>query len=131
MLAPDKGARARAEEAARLVGAAVDHLEKTRVSDTEVRMAAKALDVRGRRVAIVDDLIASGGTMLEAARQLKAQGAAAVHAACTHGLFTGGAVPRLLGGGIDRILTTDTVASQGCTVVSAAPAVVPLLAALA
>lgn len=127
VLAPDKGARDRAEEAARLIGAKADHLEKTRLSATEVRMQAKSLDVAGRRVAIVDDLIASGGTMLTAAQQLKAQGAVAVYAACTHGLFTGGAVPKLLAGGIDRILTTDTVASQGCSVVSAAPAVVPLL----
>jgi ribose-phosphate pyrophosphokinase len=127
VLAPDKGARDRAEEAARLIGAKADHLEKTRLSATEVRMQAKSLDVQGRRVAIVDDLIASGGTMLTAAQQLKAQGATHVFAACTHGLFTGGAVPRLLAGGIDRILTTDTVASQGCTVVSAAPAVVDLL----
>lgn len=131
ILAPDKGARDRAEEAARLVGCKADHLEKTRLSATEVRMQAKSLDVAGRRVAIVDDLIASGGTMLTAAQQLKAQGAQAVYAACTHGLFTGGAVPRLLAGGIDRILTTDTVPSQGTTVVSAAPAAVPLLDLLA
>jgi ribose-phosphate pyrophosphokinase len=131
VLAPDKGARDRAEEAARLIGAKADHLEKTRLSATEVRMQAKSLDVQGRRVAIVDDLIASGGTMLTAAQQLKAQGATQVYAACTHGLFTGGAVPRLLAGGIDRILTTDTVASHGCTVVSAAPAAVPLLGLVA
>ncbi|HEX2066120.1 MAG TPA: ribose-phosphate diphosphokinase [Candidatus Thermoplasmatota archaeon] len=127
VLAPDKGARERAEEAARRIGAKADHLEKTRLSATEVRMQPKSLDVHGRRVAIVDDLIASGGTMLVAAQQLKAQGATAVYAACTHGLFTNGAVPRLLAGGIDRILTTDTLSSQGCAVVSAAPAAVPLL----
>ena len=127
VLAPDKGARDRAEEAARLIGAKADHMEKTRLSATQVRMQAKSLDVAGRKVAIVDDLIASVGTMLTAAQQLKAQGATHVFAACTHGLFTGGAVPRLLAGGIDRILTTDTVASQGCTVVSAASAAVPLL----
>lgn len=121
VLAPDKGARARAEAAARLVGARVDHLEKTRLSATEVVMAAKELDVRGARVAIVDDLIASGGTMLTAAKQLKAQGARSVVAACTHGLFTGGAVPKLLGGGIDRLLVTDTWPSEGTEWVSVAP----------
>ncbi|MFO1534569.1 MAG: ribose-phosphate diphosphokinase [Thermoplasmatota archaeon] len=131
VLAPDRGARERAEQAARLIGATADHLEKTRLSATEVRMQAKSLDVKGRRVAIVDDLIASGGTMLTAAKQLKAQGATHVYATCTHGLFTGGAVPKLLAGGIDRILTTDTVASQGCTVVSAAPAAAPLLGVVA
>lgn len=129
VLAPDKGARDRAEEAARLMGARVDHLEKTRLSATEVVMRTKELDVRGARVAIVDDLIASGGTMVAAAKQLKAQGARAVYAACTHGLFTGNALPRILGGGIDRVLATDTCISGPCScdVVSAAPAVADAL----
>jgi ribose-phosphate pyrophosphokinase len=129
VLAPDKGARDRAEEAARLMGARVDHLEKTRLSATEVVMRTKELDVRGARVAIVDDLIASGGTMVAAAKQLKEQGARAVYAACTHGLFTGNALPRILAGGIDRVLATDTCISGPCScdVVSAAPAVADAL----
>lgn len=125
VLAPDKGARDRAAQAAGLIDVPVDHLEKTRLSATEVTMAPKELDVRGRRVAIVDDLIASGSTMLTAAQQLKAQGAKAVYAACTHGLFTGNALPRLLSGGLDRILCTDTwlPGPCSCDCVSAAPAV--------
>ena len=123
ILAPDKGARDRAEGAARQLGVAFDHLEKTRLSATDVRMEAKDMDVAGKRVAIVDDMIASGGTMITAAKQLKKQGAKAVYAACTHGLFTGGAVPKLLAGGIDRVLCTDTVDASGCDVISAAPAV--------
>lgn len=131
VLAPDKGARDRAAHAARLMGARVDHLEKTRLSATEVTMRAKDLDVAGARVAIVDDLIASGATMVTAAKQLKAQGAIAVYAACTHGLFTGNALPRILGGGIDRVLATDTCISGpcNCDVVSAAPAVADALRA--
>jgi ribose-phosphate pyrophosphokinase len=131
VLAPDQGARSRAEQAAKLVGCRVDHLEKTRLSPTEVTIRAKALDVRGARVAIVDDLIASGGTMMSAAKELKRQGAKAVYAVCTHGLFTGGAAPKLLAGGIDRLLSTDTVAAPaGVDVVSAAPAVAGVLAEL-
>ncbi len=129
VLAPDKGALDRAREAAGILGVPVDHLEKTRLSATEVRMAPKSLDVRGKRVAIVDDLIASGSTMVQAAKQLKANGAAAVYAACTHGLFTGNALPNLLGGGIDRVLCTDTFLSGPCSCdsVSAAPAVAAVL----
>lgn len=125
VLAPDKGARDRAAAAAEIIDVPVDHLEKTRLSPTEVRMAAKELDVQGRRVAIVDDLIASGSTMLTAAQQLKQQGATAVYAACTHGLFTGNALPRLLKDGIDRVLCTDTwmPGPCSCDCVSAAPAV--------
>ena len=129
VLAPDKGALDRAKEAAALLKVPVDHLEKTRLSATEVRMAPKSLDVRGKRVAIVDDLIASGSTMVQAARQLKANGAAAVYAACTHGLFTGNALPNILSGGIDRVLCTDTFLSGPCSCdsVSAAPAVAAVL----
>ena len=129
ILAPDKGARARAEQAATRLNVPVDHLEKTRLSATEVRMAAKELDVRGKRVAIVDDLIASGSTMVQAAQQLKQQGATAVYAACTHGLFTGNALPKILGGGVDRVLCTDTALSGpcGCDTISAAPAVAAAL----
>jgi ribose-phosphate pyrophosphokinase len=79
-------------------------------------------------VAILDDLIASGSTVVTAAAQLRAQGAKAVFAACTHGLFTNGAVQRLRSGGVDRVLCTDTTApAPGCEVVSAAPAVARLL----
>jgi ribose-phosphate pyrophosphokinase len=125
VLAPDKGARERAAAAAEIIDVPVDHLEKTRLSPTEVRMAAKELEVKGRRVAIVDDLIASGSTMLMAAQQLKQQGATHVYAACTHGLFTGNALPRLLSDGIDRVLCTDTwlPGPCSCDCVSAAPAV--------
>lgn len=131
ILAPDKGARDRAQRAAAILGIPHDHLEKTRLSATEVRMRAKELDVAGKRVAIVDDLIASGGTMITAARQLKEQGASAVYAACTHGLFTGGAVPKLLAGGIDRVLCTNSLPSEGCDVVSVAEAVAHALLATA
>ncbi len=128
ILAPDAGARDRAARAADALGIPSDYLEKTRLGPEEVVMKAKDLDVAGKRVAIVDDMIASGGTMITAARQLKAQGATAVYAACTHGLFTGGAVPKLLAGGIDRVLATDSLEPTGCDVVSAAPAIAAALA---
>ena len=130
ILAPDRGARPRAEACADLLGLPCDHLEKTRLSATEVVMKAKDLDVAGKRVAIVDDMIASGGTMVTAARQLKEQGATRVYAACTHGLFTGGAVPKLLAGGIDRVLCTDTLDDRDCDTVSAAPAIAARLRSL-
>ena len=57
---------------------------------------AKDLDVAGKSVAIVDDMIATGGTICRAAEALRSQGAVQVHAACSHGLFTGGAIARLL-----------------------------------
>jgi ribose-phosphate pyrophosphokinase len=127
VLAPEKGARERASRAAKRIGCDVDHMEKTRLSATQVQMRAKELDVRGRRVAILDDMIASGGTMREAAKQLLAQGAREVWAACTHGIFTDNAVARLHEAGVRRVLCADTLPATGVEVVSAAPAVATAL----
>lgn len=131
ILAPDAGARDRARHAADRLQVPFDHLEKTRIGPEEVRMEPKDLDVAGRRVAILDDMIASGTTMMRAAQHLRDQGAEAVYAACTHGVFTHDAVPKLLDAGIDRVLCTDTLPSSGCDVVSAAPAVAQALRAVA
>ncbi len=130
VLAPDKGARDRAAAAAEILGVPHDHLEKTRIDATTVDIKPKDLDVNGKTVAIVDDMIASGSTMLTAAKQLKQNGAKAVFAACTHGVFTEGAIERLLSDGIDKVLCTDTIEGTSCDVVSCAPAIAAALAPL-
>ncbi len=122
VLAPDKGARHLAREAAEVIGCPYDHLEKTRLSSDQVVMAPKNLNAKGRTVAIIDDIISTGGTMATATAQLREQGAAAVDCAATHGLFTGGAVERLTKAGVRSVVATDTIHSPQ-SVVSAAPAI--------
>lgn len=66
-------------------------------------------DVNGKDVIILDDLIATGSTLLRTAATCRRLGASRVIAAATHGLFTGDA-PVILGGdAIDRLIVTDTV----------------------
>jgi ribose-phosphate pyrophosphokinase len=81
--------------------------------------------VGGKTVAIVDDIIATGGTVIKAAEQLKSQGARKVFAACTHGLFTGGSVPRLEAA-CDAVFSTDTL-ERTTTKISAASAIAQAL----
>ena len=120
ILSPDKGAIARATEVAGLIGCEFSYLEKTRVDARTIEHTPKDLDVNGKVVAIVDDMISTGGTICRASDALRRQGAVEVHAACTHGLFTGGAILRLASH-VDGVHSTDSLPNPRA-VVSAAPA---------
>lgn len=66
-------------------------------------------DVKGRTVVLIDDLVASGGTLARAAAACRDGGATAVHALASHGLFVGDAGRTLAGAGLDGIVVTDSV----------------------
>lgn len=111
VLSPDKGALHRAKAVAEIMDVPFDHLEKTRLSGTDVEMTEKELNVRGRKVAIVDDIISTGGTISRASEMLKRSGAEKVYAVCTHGLFIGPAIERLTKA-TDSFMSTDTIESE-------------------
>ncbi len=116
VLAPDKGALNRAREAALLLHCEVDYLEKTRIDGTTIRITPKSLDVKNKHVAIIDDIISTGGTMASAIQELKKQQASKVYVSCTHGLFAGNAIEKLRTAGCDEIISTDTIHSSFSTV---------------
>jgi ribose-phosphate pyrophosphokinase len=68
-------------------------------------------DVEGRTVIIFDDLISTGGTIVEAARRCKEQGAVAAYAAAAHGVFAGGAGQVLADEALDGVVVTDSIPS--------------------
>ena len=121
VLSPDKGAIERASHVAQAIGCNFSYLEKTRIDAHTIEHKAKDLDVDGAIVAIVDDMISTGGTICKASDALRRQGAKAVHAACTHGLFTGGAITRLANH-VDGVHATDSLPNPR-SVVSGAPAI--------
>jgi ribose-phosphate pyrophosphokinase len=121
VVSPDEGSLDRVRPVAEAMGAAFDHLVKTRIDGERVEIAPRELDARGKRVAIIDDIISTGGTIAAAAKALKQAGAASVSAACTHGLYAGGALKKLHAV-LDELVSTDTVESATSRV-SAAPAI--------
>jgi ribose-phosphate pyrophosphokinase len=126
-LAPDSGARGLADTVRAAHGAgAVDHFEKTRRSGSEVDLVPHEVGVEGRDAVLVDDIVATGGTMAEAARVLDDRGAASVRAACVHPVLAGAARTRLAAAGVEAVYATDTV-ERVESVVSAAPVVADAL----
>lgn len=112
VLAPDKGAMERAQQASAIIGCEYDYMEKTRIDGTTVKMKPKNLKIQNKKVAIIDDIISTGGTMAKAIKELKRQGAKRVSVACTHGLFVGGAKEKLFSARCDEIISTDTIENE-------------------
>jgi len=112
ILAPDKGALERAKLASKIIECDFDYMEKTRIDGTTVEIKPKKLDAQNKNVAIIDDIISTGGTMAISIQELKKHGAKKVLVACTHGLFAGDAVKKLNSAGCDEIISTDTILSD-------------------
>lgn len=111
LVSPDKGGVDRAKRMAELLGRPWFGLEKRRIDSDHVELSLPAGAVpplAGKQLVLVDDVITTGGTIVEAARLLKRHGAAAVTAACTHGLFLRDAFERIKAV-TDEILSTDTL----------------------
>ncbi|MEA2054577.1 MAG: ribose-phosphate diphosphokinase [Candidatus Thermoplasmatota archaeon] len=111
VIAPDKGALSMAQKAAGVIGCDHNYFEKTRISGSEVKMKIKDMNVKDKKLLILDDIISTGGTMAKAVEMLKQQEANAVYAACIHGLFVKNADERILQAGCKEIVATDTIES--------------------
>lgn len=112
VLSPDVGASGRAKDVGDRMGIPYDHLEKVRLSGSDVRIAPAEMDCRGKRILIVDDMISTGGTIVAAKQALKEAGAESVSVACTHGVFVNNALERLTGSSLDAVLCCNTLENE-------------------
>lgn len=129
VVSPDLGNAKNAAALAKRLGTPVAAGAKERISDTQVKITAIIGDVDGRDVIVLDDEIASGGSMIELIRHLRQHGARSIRMACTHGIFAKDAVERLTAQpDLTELVCTDTmpIAAAGrspkLTVLSVAPA---------
>ncbi|MCS7130830.1 MAG: ribose-phosphate diphosphokinase [Archaeoglobaceae archaeon] len=109
MISPDKGSAERVKVAAKIANCDWDWLEKKRIDAQTVEIAPKNLDVEGKNVLILDDIISTGGTVVEATKKLYELGAKRVETACVHAVLADFAVIKLFSSGIAEITATDTI----------------------
>ncbi|TDD19594.1 ribose-phosphate pyrophosphokinase [Kribbella turkmenica] len=110
VVSPDLGNAKTATQFARLLGLPVAAGSKQRLADDRVVIDAIVGDVTGRRAIILDDEIATGGSIMELLDRLKDRGCTQAAVACTHGLFAGPAVERLRSHpSVTEVISTDTV----------------------
>lgn len=109
IVAPDVGAAKRARAVAERLGLPMAIVEKSRISPDEVRALSIIGDVRNKRAVLVDDIVATGGTITEAAKLLLDCGATEIYAAFTHGIFAGEAIKKLEDAPIKKIAVTNTI----------------------
>jgi ribose-phosphate pyrophosphokinase len=111
VVSPDAGRVPMATEYAARLDAPLAVLHKTRESGMETRVTHLVGDVHGRLCLLVDDMIATGGTLIESMKVLHEAGAAReCLVSASHGLLLDGAAGRLAEAGARQILVTDTVA---------------------
>ena len=109
LIAPDKGVRDMVQNMAAGLNLDWDVFDKTRLAGDTVVIEEKLMDIKGRDIIIVDDMIATGGTMAEAVNILDKNGARDVYVACIHPVLTRNAVLRLSNAGVKDIMATDTI----------------------
>lgn len=110
VVAPDLGAAKHATQFARLLNLPVAAGQKQRMADDRVVIDSIVGDVAGKQAIVLDDEIATGGSILELLTRLEEFGATGASITVTHGLFTGKAVQRLANHPFIReVVCTDTV----------------------
>ncbi|WP_312719501.1 ribose-phosphate pyrophosphokinase [Mobilicoccus sp.] len=110
VVSPDLGNAKNATLFARLLGLSVAAGNKQRLADDRVIIDSIVGDVAGKRAIVLDDEIATGGSMIELLDKLAEAGSPGAAVVCTHGLFAGPAVDRLNRHPlITEVVSTDTV----------------------
>lgn len=105
----DAGRAKWVESLANDIGVHAAFVFKRRIDGRQTEVSAVSAQVEGARVVIYDDMIRTGGSLINAAKAYKDAGAASVAAVCTHGIFPENSVDRLRNSSLfDKIVTTNS-----------------------
>ncbi|MGQ4273318.1 ribose-phosphate pyrophosphokinase [Terrihabitans sp. B22-R8] len=109
VISPDVGGVVRARAVAKRIDASLAIVDKRRERPGESEVMNVIGDVTGRTCILVDDIVDSGGTLVNAADALIEKGAKDVYAYITHGVLSGGAVARITASKLKELVLTDSI----------------------
>ena len=108
-VAPDVGGTERARALGKILNVGLAIVDKRRPKPGQSQVMNVIGDVKGKTCIIVDDIIDSGGTIVNAAKALKQRGAEEVYVYITHGVLSGDAVKKIKNSVIKNLVITDTI----------------------
>ena len=109
VVAPDVGSAKMARGYAKRLGTDLAIVNKRRISAEKTIVTEVIGSVEGKNVLLIDDMISTGGSIVEAGTECRRQGAKDFYLAATHGVLASGAREKLAGSGAKQIVLTDTI----------------------
>ncbi len=109
VVSPDTGGVERARAFGKRLGASLAIIDKRREGPNEAQVMNIIGNIKGKRVIILDDMVDTAGTVVQAANALTAAGALEVSVCCTHPVLSGPALDRIEGSCIKEFIVTDTI----------------------
>ncbi|MDH5443052.1 MAG: ribose-phosphate diphosphokinase [Candidatus Hadarchaeaceae archaeon] len=120
ILGIDQGSLEHVRNVAAELNANYDYLVKRKVSQKKITTQPKHLEVAKRDVVLVDDIISTGGNIIEATRILRRQRVRKIYVACTHPAVSEDTLQKILKAGVHSVIATDTIEHR-TSLVSVAP----------
>lgn len=115
VVSPDDGGSERAKKVSEMLDVETFYLNKVRVDSRTVRMEVPDVDLKGKNVLLVDDIISTGGTIMKSASIMREKGASNVYISAVHGIFTNNSGPKIKEYA-DEVAVTDTIESEFSTI---------------
>ncbi|HZP02437.1 MAG TPA: ribose-phosphate pyrophosphokinase [Terriglobia bacterium] len=109
IVSPDTGGVERARAFAKKLHAPLAIIDKRRDDPNVVEMFNVIGDVQDKTCLIIDDLVDTAGTLAKSAEALKEKGAGKVYACCTHGVFAGDAIKKIISAPLEQVVATNSI----------------------
>jgi ribose-phosphate pyrophosphokinase len=109
MVSPDAGGTERARAFAKRLECTLAVIDKRRTGPNVAEVMHLIGDVRDKVAIILDDMVDTAGTLTQAAKALRENGARSIYACATHGVLSGPAIERINNSDIEEMVLTDTI----------------------